>query len=71
MVGFPPGVSAKEINQEILALRERLLKAKKMMDNLEITHNDSSVSILDLYSLFSDEAKMEELVAKLHLKSFW
>jgi hypothetical protein len=49
----------------------RLIKARDMMDILEIDYRGLGVSIVDLYDIFSDDHKIKEICSKLKLKMFW
>lgn len=65
------------LNRDLNALSFRLnsmnkySKANDMMKSLGITSYDHYVRAIDLYDIFSNEEKMQDLIKKIKMRNFW
>lgn len=58
--------------QALEELETRFIAAEKLMEVLEIRIvNGHAVDILELYDIFTDQERCQELFAKLRNKAFW
>jgi hypothetical protein len=64
-------LSNAEIAESLKRSLAKMQVILKTMEFLEIPNNGNKVNLEDLYTIFTDEKKCQELITKLRNKAFW